>query len=228
MFLRLLVLSASVALAAAAKPPCKAPFNNATLLETPCYAVVRSAPGPAGGALELRRYAGAEATVVQSNASAAITTYQEALEMTGFYILYYFTGPGNARNESLLASRTVPLTLHPPTPARNFWLGRMALAPSQWPAHSHPPPVSASGGTLSLAPLGRGEVLVASLHQQFTQTPQPSDYEALCASLASSLGLLGAVLDPDSVYSPTHAYYAGRADIVDYYDAECWLGVTAA
>jgi hypothetical protein len=210
MFLHLLVLSASVALAAAARPPCKAPFNNATLLETPCYAVVRSAPGPAGGALELRRYAGAEATVVQSNASAAITTYQEALEMTGFYILYYFTGPGNARNESLLASRTVPLT------------------PSQWPAHSHPPPVSASGGTLSLAPLGRGEVLVASLHQQFTQTPQPSDYEALCASLASSLGLLGAVLDPDSVYSPTHAYYAGRADIVDYYDAECWLGVTAA
>lgn len=166
--------------------------------------------------------------MVQSNASAAITTYQEALTLTGFYIIEYFEGPGNAANRSLLSSRTVPLTLHPPTPDRNFWLGRMALAPSQWPPHSHPPAASGSAGTLGLAPLGRGAFLLASLRQQFQQTPQPSDLEALCASLTSSLGLLGAALDPDSLYSPTHAYYFGRADILEYYDAECWLGVTAA
>ena len=223
-----LVLSCAALAASTAAPRCHASFNNATQLETPCYTVVKQAPSPAGS-LELRRYAGAAATVVACNASATITTYQEALELTGFYVIEYFLGGGNALNRSLLDSRTVPFTLHPPTRARNTWQGRMALAPSQWPPHSHPPAAAGSeGGFLGLEPLGRGAFLLASLHRQFQQVPQPSDREALCASLTSSLGLLGAALDPSSVYSPAHAYYTGRAVIVEYYDVECWLGVTAA
>ena len=219
--------AASAAAASAAAPPCHASFNNETQLETPCYAVVRRASAPSGGALELRRYAGAAATVVEYNLSASVTTYQEALNIAGFYVIAYFQGD-NQQNKSLLASRTVPFTLHPPSATRDFWLGRMALAPSQWPAHSQPPATNENNGTPSLAALGKGAFLVASLRKSFQETPQPSDLDELCASLNSSLGLLGGALDPASVYSPTHAYYFGRADILNSYDAECWLGVTAA
>ncbi len=220
-----LFLTAAVSSSAA---PCYASFNNATLLETPCYRVEKRASLPSGFSLELRRYTGAEALMVQSNASAQITTYQEALMMTSFYIIDYFTG-GNAANQSLLSSRTVPLTLHPPSSARLFWLGRMALAPSVWPPHSKPPaPPAPEQQELTIAPLGSGTVLLASIHKQFTSTPQPSDFDSLCASLFNNLGLLSATLDPASLYSPAHAYYYGEDAINPLYDAECWLGVTAA
>lgn len=218
------ILSVFGAAFAAAAAPCYAPFNNLTVLETPCYTVEKRA----GAALELRRYAGSEAFVAQSNASAQITTYQEALMMTSFYVIDYLTGD-NTRNKSLLSSRTVPLTLHPPTPNNNFWLGRMALAPSQWPPHSTPPaPRGALSQEIAIAPFGRGAILLASQRQQFTSTPQPSDYDALCTSLTGSLALLGAKLDASSPFSPTHAYYYGEDTINPAYDAECWLGVTAA
>jgi len=162
---------------------------------------------------------------VEMNASATITTYQEALIMTSFYIIDYFEGQGNSLNKSLLSSRTVPYTLHPPTSSRNFWLGRMALAPSKWPAHSAPP---GAIPPVDLAPLGKGNTfLLASLRKQFQEYPQPSDFETLCASLTSSLGQLGATLDPDSVYSPSHAYYFGEGNL-NAFDSECWVGVKAA
>ena len=221
----LLSLCVTAALAITA-PPCSASFNNATQLETPCYKVVHQATTKDGLPLELRRYSGSEAIVAASNASAEITVYQEALTMTAYYLIEYLKGPGNVQNKSLLTSRTVPLTLHPPTPSRNFWLGRMALAPSKWPAHSTPP-APVKNELLDIAPLGKGTFLLASVRKQYQETPQPSDFDALCATLTSNLGLLGATLDPSSIYSPAHAYYFGFENLgAD--DAECWLGVTAA
>ena len=224
----ILLLALSTALPSAVAAPCYGPLNNLTQLETPCYKVIHTAATPREGlALELREYAGGEAMVAESKApNATIRDYTEALIMTSFNVINYFQGPGNTPNQPLLTSRTVPLTFHPPTSSRDFWVGRMALAPSLWPPHSKPP-TPVKGESLELTPLGKGSFLLASIKKQFEGFPLPPDVETMCATLESNLGLLGATLDPDSIYSPAHAYYFEKEN-GGLDDVECWLGVTAA
>ena len=205
---------------------CHASFNNETQLETPCYNLLQQVQITASGlaaTLELREYV-TDATLVTYYVSNQVTTYQEALNFAGFYVIEYFIGPFNARNASLLSSRTVPLTLRPPTAQHKYWLGAMALSPSLWPPGSNPP-TGLYG--IEMVPFGRS-VLLASLRVQYPYTPQPSDYDALCANLQASVHLVRAAVDVHSPFSPTHAYYYGREMLGPLWDAECWYGVTVA
>ena len=197
-----------------AKQPCYDSFNGDTRLETVCYQILANGTTPG---LSVRSYAGADAAalVVYSNASSSITTYQEALMLTSFYVIDYFT------SHNLTASRTVPLTLRPPTPVHDAWLGQMALAPSRWPPGSKPP-------RGEVAPLGGGaaEVTLAVFRVVMQQPPQPSDFDALCAKLEAAVKaeLPGFKVDSASPFSPTHARYSG-----ELWDGpwliECWVGV---
>jgi hypothetical protein len=205
--------------AAAAASRCTDTFNDGQLFETVCYTLLVNA----SGGLSLRLYSGAnaDAMLVTTNASSSITTYQEALELTAFSILTYFS------ENKLDASRTVPLTLRPPTAAHDEWLAWMALAPSRWPPGSKPPP----GGNVevTIEPLGggKGNVTLAALRVASEQSPQPSDFDALCAKLKLAVGkqLPGWSVDNASPFSPTHARYYGQMYTGSPWVIECWVGV---
>ena len=228
----MVVTAACLSVAAAAPPaaPCYGRLNATFRFEEPCFEVLHNGTG----GLSLREYPAAEAarggvSLVAYNASASITTYQEALEMTGYYVIEYFVGPGNARNESLLASRTVPLALRPPTPEHNEWLGWMALAPSKWPAGKTPP---APTYGIELLPLGMGAaaadpLLVAVLRVSSSESPQPSDFDAACAKLEAGVAaqLPGYAVSKASPFTPTHARYFGYEFYEGPFDFECWVGV---
>lgn len=214
---------------AAAAAPCFGRLNETFPFEEVCYeTIVNGTDG-----LELREYAagaGAAATLVTFNASSAITTYQEALELTSFYVIDYFIGPGNALNKSLLSSRTVPLSLRPPSAANPSWRAAMALAPSHWPAGKTPPK---PGYGIELLPLGSGggkqAVRLAVQRASSSQSPQPADFDALCARLRAAVAaqLPAYAVDDASPFSPTHARYFGFEYFGDLYEFECWMGVKA-
>ena len=210
-----LLALASTAAADGAKP-CFDTFNGQPF-ETVCYKTL-AAVNASGGALTVRAYegAGAEAHMVSYAAPATVTTYQEALMLTSFYVIYYFT------NHSLAASRTVPLTLRPPTSGlNNAWVAQMALAPSLWPPGSTPPPPLAP---TQVSP--RGRTTLASLRVTLQQSPQPSDFEQLCAQLRAGVQaeLPAWSVDEASPISPTHARYSGE-EWEGPYEVECWVGV---
>ena len=147
---------------------------------------------------------------------------------TSFYVLEYFIGPGNALNKSLLSSRTVPLTLRPPSAANPAWRGAMALAPSLWPA-GKTPPQPAYG--VELLPFGgKRPVLLAVQRASTSQSPQPSDFDALCAGLRAAVAsqLPAYAVDEASPFTPTHARYFGFEFYGEAFEYECWLGVEKA
>ena len=185
--------------------------------ETVCYKVLANA---SGGALTVRAYEGAnaEARLVSSAAPASITTYQEALMLTAFYVIYYYT------NHTLAASRTVPLTLRPPSASNAEWLGQMALAPSAWPPASQPP---APLAPTELVP--RGRVTLAALRVTFQESPQPSDFDDLCDRLRAGVQseLVGWAVDEASPITPTHARFFGEESFGPW-ESECWVGVKKA
>lgn len=208
--------SAASAGALAAPTPCFGSLNGAPF-ETVCYRLLANA---SGGLLTVREYAGADADarLVTFAAPATVTTYQEALLMTAFYVIDYFT------NHSLLSSRTVPITLRPPTSAQNSdWIGQMALAPSKWPPAAKPP---APDAPTALVP--RGRLTLASLRATFQQSPQPSDFDDLCKRLRAAVPteLPAWTVDEASPVSPTHARYFSE-DFTGPWECECWVGVKA-
>jgi len=226
--LRLLALALLASSAYSA--PCFGRLNETYAFEEVCYDVLFNGTG----GLELREYAagaGSAATLVTYNASSAITTYQEALEMASFYVIEYFVGPGNALNTSLLSSRTVPLALRPPSALNPSWRASMALAPSLWPAGSRPP---APAYGVELAPLGgrggRQAVRLASMRAETNESPQPADFDVLCAALRAAVAaqLPRYAVDEASPFTPTHARYFGFEFYGDKYEYECWVGVARA
>jgi hypothetical protein len=197
--------------------PCYDTFNGAPF-ETVCARVVANASA-SGGLLEVREFVGAsaEAYAVTVTVPASVTTYQEALMMGAFYVIDYFTAHG------LAASRTVPFTLRPPTPAGGPWLARMALAPSAWPPGGPAPPAP-NASNIMLAPLGRATF--ATLRVVAQQPPQPSDFDALCASLRAALQkeLPAWRVDEASPITPTHARFDGEL-WTGPWEIECQVGV---
>lgn len=224
---RLLLLS--LFSAACSGAPCFGRLNATFQFEEVCYKVLQNGTN----SLQLREFAadaGAAATLVTYNASDAITTYQEALELTSYYVIEYFIGNTNAKNVSLLSSRTVPFALRPPSAANPSWLAFMALAPSKWPASKVPPKPTYG---VELTPLG-GEkeepVLLAVQHASSNFSPQPTDFDALCAKVKAEVAkqFPGYKIDEESLYSPTHARFYGYEFIGSPYEYECWYGVTKA
>jgi hypothetical protein len=207
------------ALAAASLAPTKPCFDtfNAQPFETVCHKTLANA---SSGLLTVRAYSGAsaEAFAVSSTAPATITVYQEALELTTFCVIDYFT------NKTLTDARTVPLTLRPPTPTHNEWAAQMALAPSRWPPGSKPPAPYAPS---KIAPLG--DVTLAALRATLQGPPQPADFDKLCAQLRAAVRkeLPAWKVDETSPISPTHARYYGL-EWEGPWVVECWVGVVAA
>lgn len=207
--------------------PCSGRFNSTFAFEEVCFKVLQNGTD----SLKLREYAvgvGAGATLVTYTASDSITVYQEALELASYSVIEYFIGNFNSKNVSLLSSRTVPLALRPPSPANPSWLAFMALAPSHGPPGKLPPkPVYG----VELTPLGgkdgKEAVLLAVQRASTSQSPQPADFEALCAKAKAGVAnqFPGYSVDETSPYSPTHTRYYGFEFIGDKYDYECWYGV---
>jgi len=212
---------------AAAAAPCFGRLNDTYAFEEVCYKPLKNGTG----GLQLREYAaggGAGATLVVYNATQPISVYQEALELTSFYVIEYFIGPGNALNKSLLASRTVPLALRPPSAANPSWLAFMAIAPSRLPPGAEPPKPTYGTQLLPLGGRGGKEAqLLAVKRASTSEVPQPADFDALCASLKAAVPseFAGYEVDEASMYSPTHARFYGFEFYGDNYDYECWLGV---
>lgn len=205
----------------ASAPRCQGLLNATFPFEEVCYDTIFN--GTEG--LSLRAYKGAnsEASLVTYNASATITVYQEALELTTFYVISYFTGEGNAKNESLTYARTVPLVLRPPTPSHNFWASHMAIAPSHFPPGSKPPK-PAYGSEL----LPMGDVTLAVLHATLNFSPEPSDFDALCAKTVAAVKaqLPAWKIDAASPYSPSHARFDSYEFFDGPFDIECWYAVS--
>ena len=204
---------------------CLGRLNQTFPFEEVCYETVYNGTG----GFTLRSYSGADAaaSLVTSTASSSITTYQEALEMTTFYVIEYFVGGGNARNESLLSARTVPLVLRPPTASHDFWVGHMAVAPSRFPGTKPPSPVG-KGYPISLEPMG--DVTLAVLRDTLNESPQPSDFDALCKRLEAAVKKQAPswTIDAASPYSPSHARFDSFEFFEGPFDIECWLGVQKA
>jgi hypothetical protein len=213
-----------------AAAPCYGKLNYTFPFEEVCYQTIFN--GTNG--LSLREYSGAslEATLVTYNASASITTYQEALTLTTFYIIEYLIGGGNVQNKSLLEARTVPLVLRPPTTDNNDWLAFMALAPSKFPPKSHPPsPVPSYGVVLKpFGNKGSTPVTLAVQRADLTQDPQPSDFDDLCKKIESGIKsqLPTWKIDAASPYTYSHARYYTEIFFGSYWTCECVAEVVKA
>ena len=216
-------------LAAAAAAPCFGVLNATFPFEEVCFELLK---GGEGG-LQLREYPASASnqggvTLVAYNASAAITAYQQALTLTSFYVTDYFVGGANVFNQSLLASRTVPFGLRPPSPAHNSWLGFMALAPSIWPVgrKAQPPSPNFDVELVPLGLYGEGPLVIAAQRATLQTGPQPSDFDALCATLDAAVAaqLPAWEVDLASPFTHTHARYYGWVWDGPY-DVECWAGV---
>lgn len=219
--LSLLVLSLlSFAAARGRAPaPCYASFDNKSLLETPCYDVLLSD----GEGFEVRNYSsGSDVTLVSYDISNSTGIDPKLADYYGaYYVICYFMGGCNTKNESLLTSRTVPLVLRPPSATRDNYIEHMALAPSSWPV-SRKPPTPTNNVTLDVL----GDVLLASLHIQASVMPQPSDYDATCADLVEHVQKNGNyAIDEASPFTFSHARYFGWVPEGELFDYECWAAV---
>ena len=207
--------------------PCYGKLNFTFPFEEVCYKTVFN--GTNG--LSLREYDGAEleTTLITNNASSSITTYQEALTLTTFYVIEYLVGEFNVQNKSLLNARTVPLVLRPPTAENNEWLSFMALAPSKFPPKSNPPKPTEHSGVV-LKPLGSSPVTLAVLRADLTQDPQPSDFDTLCKKLEAGVKsqLPAWKIDSSSPFTFSHARYYTEIFFGSYWTCECWAAVSKA
>lgn len=198
---------------------CLGRLNLTFPFEEVCYDTIYNS----SSGLMLRSYAGANAaaSLVSFNVSST-EIYQEALVMSTFYVISYFAGEGNKKNESLKAARTVPLVLRPPTRSHNLWVSHMALAPSRFPPGSKAP---APGWDITLRPMG--DVTLAVLHATVNLSPQPADFDALCSKVEAEVKeqLPAWTIDPDSPYSPSHARFFSYEFYDGPFDIECWWGV---
>ena len=208
--------------------PCFGKLNYTFPLEEVCYTTIFN--GTNG--FSLREYSGNAlgSTLVTYNASDSITTYQEALMLTTFYVIEYFTGGGNALNKSLINDRTVPLLLRPPTNQNNEWLATMALSPSKYPSKSHPPlPIPGpSGVILKKVSDGSAPIQIAVQRADLSQDPQPSDFDTLCSKLQASVKvqLPNWKIDETSEYTYSHARYYTEIFFGSYWTCECWARVS--
>lgn len=208
--------------------PCFGKLNYTFTFEEVCFKTIFY--GTTGFAL--REYSGTAlgSTLVTYNASASITTYQEALMLTTFYVFEYFTGGGNALNKSLINARTVPLLLRPPTPQNNEWLATMALSPSKYPSKSNPPvPIPGpSGVILKTISDGSAPIQIAVQRADLTQDPQPSDFDTLCSQLQANVKvqLPNWKIDETSEYTYSHARYYTEIFFGSYWTCECWARVS--
>jgi hypothetical protein len=210
---------ASASSAPAAAAPCFGPFNHTYQRETPCFKVLAAA-----GDLSVREFVGGRlVTLVEKAVSSSVTIYQEAVTLGTYDVLASFVGALNSKNESLVASRTVPLVVRPPTPQHDDWLVHMALAPSLWPAaRARVPP--RPGYNVTLAPLGSAPVAVQ--YRLFELSPQPEDLAALCRTLGANLAALGGwAVDAASPVTYSYAFYSGYTFYDGPWDVECWAGV---
>jgi hypothetical protein len=224
--LPLLIVASSAA--AESAPPCYGRLNVTYRFEEACFTLLRNGTG----GFSLREYAadaaGGGVNLVAYDVPSSVTVYQEAIEMSAFYVIEYFNATGNAAGKKIESSRTVPLLFRPPTKAFDTWRGSMALAPSVWPAGKAPP---APKYGAELVPLGMGAapgpLLVAVQSLSSDQSPQPSDFDALCAKLKASVAKQapGYAVDESSAYTYTHARYFGYEFYSGPFEIECWAGV---
>jgi hypothetical protein len=216
----LLALLLALHLGSPAAEKCTALLDGSVPVETLCYSVIES-----HGALQLRHYNVSSATAVTYDVAAGVTIYQEAQTEAAFYVLGYFTGECNAANKSLApAARTVPLVLRTNTGESPGWVGSMIVAPSLYPTPLRLPVPKYGVKLEPVAGSGPGALRLASLRTQFQQSPQPSDFEAVCAQLTARLAKLGIKVDAASGLTPSHAYYFSR-EWTGPWDFECWVAV---
>jgi hypothetical protein len=223
--------AADAAAAAAAAAPCMGTFNGQPL-EAVCFATLLNSSTTKG--LSVRAYAPAAAaatTLVSYNVSALFPSspFDDALTLAGFGVIEYLLGGFNQPHENLLDARTVPFLLLPPG-APGGWVGRMALAPSKFPARAMAPaPLS----NVSLVALSAQPLTLAVLRESTTgeQPPTGAQLAALCARTVSAVAagaLPGFGVDAASPFATgAFALYYGRRDAPSGgpYDAECWVGV---
>jgi len=216
--------------AAAAPPtPCFGTLNNDEPVEEVCFTTLLNSSTTAG--LSVREYPAGAATLVSYNVSAlyTVSTFESALTLAGFGVIEYFIGGFNKKKENLLDARTVPFLVLPPA-AAGGWVGRLALAPSKWPAGSKPP---APVDNVTLVPLAKDALTLAV---QFVESnteggPTGDELAALCARTATAVAagaLPGWRVDAASPFAAgVYALFYGR-DAPDNgpFAVECWLGVT--
>ena len=210
------------AASASAAAPCYGPFNHTYKLETPCFKVLASS-----GDLSVREFVdGKHVTLVEKTISSSVTVFQEAFTIGTFDVLAYFTGELNAKNDSLLSSRTVPLVVRLPASQHDDWAVHMALAPSLWPAaRTRIPPIP--NNNISLVPITSAPIAVQ--YKLFELCPQPEDLAALCKTLDANLAALGGwTVDASSPVTYSYASYNGYTYYDGPWDAECWAGVIPA
>ena len=229
-------VGALAALAAAAGPPtapaapkpyapCHMPYTAFTrATESPCYAK----EGALGSGVAVRSYAPATdngATLVSSSDPATLP-WAEALEVTTNHMFDYFEGNGNAGGVNLTRYVTAPLMFRPPGDTRP-WYVDMVLAPSAWPAKSHPP--QPARGFVTLAPFG--PLQVAVLHRVVKTPPAQADFEACDAALRAVVAASSSwTVNTLGAHTPTFAFYFSRDDglapTAGPYNIECWVEVT--
>jgi hypothetical protein len=210
--------------------PCEGEFNGQPL-EAVCFTTLLNSSKTKG--LSVRAYAPAAAaatTLVSYNVSALFPSsmFDDALTLASFGVIEYLLGGFNAPHENLLDARTVPFLLLPPG-APGGWVGRMALAPSKFPARAKAPePLS----NVSLVALSAQPLTLAVLAESATGENPPTGVQlaALCARAVSAVAagaLPGYSVDAASPFAKgAYALYYGRdAPSGGPYDAECWLGV---
>ena len=211
--------------AAAAAPPCHAPWGNEAALESPCFTAVL-----VQGDVSVRQYLSRGAGYTQAFVEAAFpggahpgdpSRYASNLDEAVARQLLYFLGNNSA---GAVIARTSPI-LGRPNASHGRYLFDWMLPTTAYPrpARAPAPPAALD---LQLAPSTLGaETLVAALH--FTVAgaqPGPGDFDQACDTLRPLLPSMGYAPAAPGLWSPTYAYYTSR-DYDGQHDGECLLEV---
>lgn len=201
------------------KPPCITTVPNTPVNESMCSNVIAS-----NGNVFVKQYGLPvnETLVVVQVAGGNL--YVDAVVAAAQYIIDFFIGSNDERL-NILSSRTVPLTIRPPSPAtNNQWLGTMMVSTANYPdSFKIPSPYPPSAGT-TLQKVGYR--LFATIQFTTTTTPEQPDFEEACGAVSANLPA-GYAVNTTSPWTPTWVLYNGEYEQT-LWTNECWLEVTAA
>ena len=216
---------------ASAPSPCYGTFIAASgpeTVEEVCFTTLLNSSTTMG--LSVRQYPAAAAALASYNVSALYpdSTFDSALTLGSFGVLEYFIGGFNKQRRNILDARTVPFLLLPPA-AAGGWVGRMALAPSQFPGGAKAP---APLDNVTLVELSADKLTLAVQRFENIAAFTGPQLATLCADATREIAtgaLPGYSIDASSPFAAgAFGLYYGRDVNSGPFVAECWLGVSTS
>jgi hypothetical protein len=202
---------------AAPHPPCAAPHGIIpAVAESMCSSVVVPRNHTTGVAV--RSYGTPSSETLVTDFTPSNFPYGEVLNISVSNILLYLA-VANAARVNILANRTVPITIRPPTANPDGWLVSMMVSTAAFPNPALIP--TPNNFEMHLEPMAQR--LFAALTFDTDALPSEEEFKAKCAELAQ--GVPEGYSSVEEGWTPTYVLYSPRD--ATRWTSECWVQVKA-